>query len=62
MDYFFPLVFICLFIWQQVIKRYLKISRNLPVTHVQDRNPKKKKKNTALRWKKRNGKYFIATK
>ena len=31
-DLFFPLVFICLFVWQEVIKGYLKISKNRAVT------------------------------
>ena len=41
MNYFFPPFLICLFVWQQFIKRYLKISRNRAVT-VQDRNLQKK--------------------
>ena len=40
---FFPPVFICLFVWQQVIKRYLKISRKRVATRLRDRNPQKKK-------------------
>ena len=42
-ELFFLSVFICLFVWLQVIKRSLKISRNRAVTHMQDRNPQKQK-------------------
>ena len=35
-------VFTCLFVWQQVIKRYLKISRNCAVTHARQKSCKEK--------------------
>ena len=58
-ELFSPPVFICLFVWQQVIKRYLKINRDCAVTHVRDRNPKKK---TALRRKEKKQKTFYCNK
>ena len=50
-ELFLPLVFICLFVWWEAIKRYLKISRNHAVT--QARQKSCKEKNTALRHKKK---------
>ena len=46
---YFSTGFICLFLWQEVIKRYLKISRNRAVTRARQKSYKEK--NTALRRK-----------
>ena len=59
MNYNFPPVFICLFVWQEVIKRYLEISRNRTVILARQESFKKI---TAWRQKERNRKYFISTK
>ena len=59
MNYFFPPVFICLFVWQEILKRYLKISRNREVKCARQKSYKEK--NTALR-QERSRKHFISTK
>ena len=41
-ELFFPPVFICLFVWQEVSKRYLKVSRNHAVTHMRQKSCKEK--------------------
>ena len=53
---FFPPVFICLFVWQQVIKGYLKISRNRAGTRARQKSCKEK----IQPWdgKKRNRKFY----
>ena len=38
----FPPVFICLFVWQEVIKRYLIISRNRTVKQARQKSYKEK--------------------
>ena len=41
-ELFFPPVFICLFVWQEVSKRYLKVSRNHAVTRTRQKSCKEK--------------------
>ena len=59
-ELFFPPDFICLFVWQEVVKWYLKISRNRAVTRARQKFHKEK----IQPWdgKKRNREYFISTK
>ena len=59
-DLFFPPVFICLFVWQEVIKRYLKISKKRAVIRARQKSYREK----MHPWdgKKRNKQYFISTK
>ena len=57
---FFPPVFIFLFVWEQVIERYLKIGRNRAVTRARQKSCKEK--NTALRGKEKKQKTFYCNK
>ena len=59
-ELFFPTVFICLFVWQEVFKRYLKISRNRAITRKRLKSCKEKTQPRDR--KKRNRKHFMATK
>ena len=58
--HWFP--FVSLFIWQQVIKRSLEVSRNRAVTHARQKSIKKKKKNTTTLRRKEKQEKFITTK